>query len=143
MPPWAIFFSFFSLNLLSAAVTVLTKARWNVLSYSIISEAAWLENQPQKAIAGNYCAAYYKLLWFMVYVFGISLSFRSLKPRESRTEDVLSVSSGMWLTMKMLRCLLMCMDIITCVQVFFDYFALVIGKLIAEVIGAFWAIGAM
>lgn len=33
----------------------------------------------------------------------------------------------------------MCMGIITCVQVFFDYFDLVIGKLIAEIIGAFWA----
>lgn len=37
----------------------------------------------------------------------------------------------------------MCMDIIMSVRVFFDYFALVIGKLIVEVIGDFWAIGAM
>jgi len=27
-----------------------------------------------------------------------------------------------------------------CVQVFFNYFTLVIGTLIAEVIGAFWAV---
>lgn len=77
------FFSCFSLNLLSPAVTVLTKARWNMLSYSLISKAAWLENLPQKAIAGNHCSAYYKLLWFMMYVFGISISFRNLhKPRK-------------------------------------------------------------